>query len=135
MCWTWNVRAKVLSHLTGVSGKCSDSCVGRHVGSSACERTFRVLCHFAWFCLTHNMDSTLAHTHTWDCDLVYVPGTPLKTQLKLWSTASGRLQLDMKEGFGALHGNTWRSATMILARLYNASVGCAVSSCVGHPFQ
>ena len=28
--WRWNIRAKALSQLVGVSGKCSDSCVGCH---------------------------------------------------------------------------------------------------------
>ena len=60
-------------------------------------------------------------------------GAALKPSIKFWSTASGRLQRDVKEGLGGLYGRTWRSPTTIPARLHNAGAGCAVSSLHGPP--
>ena len=85
--WGWNIRAKVLSHLVGVSGKCSDSCVGRHFGSRSSERTFRVCFALYLSCLTHgqhlgtNLGGELVYAHRASDDLVRFEklGATLKT--------------------------------------------------------
>ena len=63
------------------------------------------------------------------CELAQAQSFEGNPKHRIWTLAA-----DMKESFGALYGSTWRSATTILARLYNPSTGRAVSSCVDRPF-
>ena len=57
-------------------------------------------------------------------------GATLKPRMKfpedrIWEIAAGCVRR-----FGSVHGNVWRSASTILARIRGASAGCAVSSYV-----
>ena len=54
----------------------------------------------------------------------------LKPRNKFQSTASGRSQRNVRGGFEALCGKTWRSGTTLQAQIHSVSAVYAVSSCV-----